>query len=161
MQTIKCLVAVLVMATAGLSVQAQSKDEAKFEKRTQQQAQRMADKLGLDDTTAEKFKETWCDYRKALRAEGPAMDKTRKANPDTVLTDAQVDAEAKARFARERKAIDLKEEYYDKFRKFLSAKQVDQVYQQAESLGKRNRQGEGRDRNRQAGPFPPMPPHDF
>lgn len=161
MQTIKCLVAALVMAAAGLTVQAQSKDDAKFEKRTLRQAQRMADKLGLDDNTTKKFTETWSEYRKALRADEPAMRDPEKENPDTVFTDEQVEARIKAGFARERKAIDVKEEYYTKFREFLSAKQIEQVYRLGEANGGRNRQGENRDRGPQPGQFPPMPPQGF
>ena len=36
----------------------------------------------------------------------------------------------RARFAQSRKVLDIREKYYDEFRKFLSPKQVQKVYDQ-------------------------------
>ena len=44
------------------------------------------------------------------------------------LTDAKVDQMMKERFAISRKTLDVREKYYDEFRKFLSPKQVQKIY---------------------------------
>ena len=46
----------------------------------------------------------------------------------TKLTDAEVDKMMRDRFAQARKMLDIREKYYDEFRKFLSAKQVQKVF---------------------------------
>ena len=66
------------------------------------------------------------------------------------------------RFAQGRKMLDIREKYYDEFRKFLSPKQVQKVYNQ----GMKNRGKFHKEMNRRAGmkkphgnrPDGPMPP---
>lgn len=45
-----------------------------------------------------------------------------------MLTDAEVEADIKTRFAQSRKMLDIREKYYEEFRKFLSPKQVQKMY---------------------------------
>ena len=45
-------------------------------------------------------------------------------------TDEQVDKMMRDRFKQSRKMLDIREKYYDEFRKFLSPKQVEKVYNQ-------------------------------
>jgi hypothetical protein len=44
------------------------------------------------------------------------------------LTDAEVDKMMRDRFAQARKMLDIREKYYGEFRKLLSAKQVQKVF---------------------------------
>ena len=48
--------------------------------------------------------------------------------PKPVPTDAEVEQAIKARFAQSRKILDIREEYYNEFRKFLSPKQIQKMY---------------------------------
>ena len=42
-----------------------------------------------------------------------------KPQPKPVLTDAEVEQQIKGRFAQSRKILDVREKYYDEFRKIL------------------------------------------
>lgn len=98
--------------------------------------------LALDDATAAKFIPVYKKYMEEMRS---TRDMNRKKKPDTkmsvdkqtskpVPTDAEVEAAIKARFAQSRKMLDIREKYYDEFRKFLSPKQIQKMY----NLEKRN-----------------------
>ena len=45
-----------------------------------------------------------------------------------MLTDAEVEQQIKGRFAQSRKILDVREKYYDEFRKILSPKQIMKIY---------------------------------
>ena len=48
--------------------------------------------------------------------------------PPNRPTDAEVEQAIKARFAQSRKILDVREKYYNEFRKFLSPKQIQKMY---------------------------------
>lgn len=91
--------------------------------------------LALDDEEAAKFVPVYKKYMEEMRA---THDMTRKkpepqAEPKEpkepeMLTDAEVEADIKTRFAQSRKMLDIREKYYEEFRKFLSPKQVQKMY---------------------------------
>ena len=54
--------------------------------------------------------------------------KGMKPQPKPVLTDAEVERQIKGRFAQSRKILDVREKYYDEFRKILSPKQIMKIY---------------------------------
>ena len=128
------------------------------EQMTDKQANKIVGDLGLDDKTAAKFKDVYAKYMKEmndLRKEG--MDfrmRGRIQKGDTLAkmkmqmpTDAEVDKMMRDRFKQSRKMLDIREKYYDEFRKFLSPKQVQKVYDK----GMMNRGKFHQEMNRRAG----------
>ena len=128
------------------------------EQMTDKQANKIVGDLGLDDKTAAKFKDVYAKYMKELndlRKEG--MDfrmRGRIQKGDTLAkmkmqmpTDAEVDKMMRDRFKQSRKMLDIREKYYDEFRKFLSPKQVQKVYDE----GMMNRGKFHQEMNRRAG----------
>ncbi len=126
------------------------------EEMMEMQALRMAERLVLDDATTAKFTPVYVKYLTELRSlapeggcpeakEGKKGEKGERpacapegcpapqakegcpAAPQARKTDADVEAEIKARFATARKLIDIQEVYYKELRKFLSPKQVEKV----------------------------------
>ena len=110
------------------------------------QANKIVGDLGLDDKTAAKFTDVYKKYMKELddvrreffrefkknsgMEKGKDGDKVnRRMQPPT---DAEVDKMMRFRFKQSRKMIDIREKYYDEFRKFLSPKQVQKVYDQGQ-----------------------------
>lgn len=100
------------------------------------QANKIVDQLGLDDAKAAKFTEVYKKYMKELNdlrqksmPGKPDMKKGERQAPKQ-MTDAEVDKMMRERFAQGRKMLDIREKYYDEFRKFLSPKQVQKVYDQ-------------------------------
>ena len=145
---------------------AQNREHGKRQHHKRMSVEQMADKqankivgdLGLDDKTAAKFKDVYAKYMKEmndLRKEG--MDfrmRGRIQKGDTLAkmkmqmpTDAEVDKMMRDRFKQSRKMLDIREKYYDEFRKFLSPKQVQKVYDE----GMMNRGKFHQEMNRRAG----------
>jgi len=62
-------------------------------------------------------------------------------------TDDEVDKMMRDRFKQSRKILDIREKYYDEFRKFLSPKQVQKVYDK----GQENHGKFHKEMNRRAG----------
>ena len=136
------LVVAFVMGTQVINAQADKPKGKREHKRPtleqiiQMQSQRIVDELGLDDKTAAKFAEVYKKYMKEMddlrKQYMPAKSDFKKDKPSMPksLTDAEVDKMMRDRFAQARKMLDVREKYYDEFRKFLSPKQVQKVYNQ-------------------------------
>lgn len=104
-----------------------------MEQLADKQAAKIVTDLGLDDKTAAKFTEVYQKYMKELddvRKEFPLYGvKGMKAKAQaSIPTDEEVDKMMRDRFKQSRKMLDIREKYYDEFRKFLSPKQVQKVY---------------------------------
>ena len=106
----------------------QKKDGSRMsvEQLTELRAKRIAQALALDDATAQKFTTTFCACQKELYAANKAMNKGKKRSE---MTDAEIETIQKDRFKQSRKLLDLREKYYGEYRKFLSARQVQRVYE--------------------------------
>lgn len=136
------LVVAFMMGTQVINAQADKPKGKREHKRPtmeqiiQMQSQRIVDELGLDDKTAAKFAEVYKKYMKEMddlrKQYMPAKSDFKKDKPSVPksLTDAEVDKMMRDRFAQARKMLDVREKYYDEFRKFLSPKQVQKVYNQ-------------------------------
>lgn len=106
------------------------------EQMSEMKAKRIAGDLALDDKTAEKFKTTYMEYMKEMHqlwqkdfpmndGKGKDGEKMRK-NKD--LSDAEVEKMIEDRFDRSRKMLDIREKYYKEFKKFLTPKQIQKMY---------------------------------
>lgn len=108
------------------------------------QAEKIVNELSLDDKTAAKFTDVYKKYmqeqndvRKAFAKEFPMREKVADGKGGTEFkmkkpTDAEVDKMMRERFKLSRKLLDVREKYYDEFRKFLSPKQVMKIYDQGQ-----------------------------
>ena len=123
-----------------------------MEQLAEKQAAKIVTDLGLDDKTAAKFTEVYQKYMKELddvRKEFPLYGvKGMKAKAQaSIPTDEEVDKMMRDRFKQSRKMLEVREKYYDEFRKFLSPKQVQKVYDH----GQMNRNLFHQEMNRRAG----------
>ena len=105
----------------------------------ERQTNQMVNTLMLDDAAAARFVPVYQNYLKELRecrmmnrrqlSSGQGTEqKGMKSQPKPVLTDAEVEQQIKGRFAQSRKILDVREKYYDEFRKILSPKQIMKIY---------------------------------
>lgn len=131
-----------------------SRKRMTMEQMVDMQSRKIIGDLGLDDKTAAKFTEVYAKYMKEmndLRKE--YMPKRPEAGKKpSMLTDAEVDKMMRDRFKQSRKMLDIREKYYDEFRKFLSPKQVQKIYDQ----GQMNHGKFHKEMNRRAGMKRPM-----
>lgn len=99
------------------------------EQRISLHVDRQVKALMLDDATAVKFKplyEKYLSELSALHAERESV-KNTATSPQT-KTDAEVLSSLKDQFAKERKALDIREKYFAEFGKVLSPKQVEKIF---------------------------------
>ena len=164
------LVAAFVMGTQVMNAQRheqgkrpQGHRRMTIEQMTEMQANKIIGELGLDDKTAAKFTDV---YKKYMMELNDLRKKNMPKKPDVkpedgktpaMPTDAEVDKMMRNRFKQSRETLDIREKYYDEFRKFLSPKQVQKIYDQ----GQMNQGKFFKEMNRRAGMKPqgshPMP----
>jgi hypothetical protein len=90
------------------------------EERIEKKCKTITEKLMLDDATAATFKPLYKAYLNELSDNFKVESLPDRAN----VSDADVDKSIKNRFEKIRKSIDIREKYYNEFRKFLTAKQA-------------------------------------
>ena len=124
-----------------------------MEQMVNMQANKIIGDLGLDDKTSAKFMDVYKKYmtemndlRKEYMPKRPEEIEKEKKAP-FMPTDAEVDKMMRDRFKQSRKMLDIREKYYDEFRKFLSPKQVQKIYEQ----GQKNHGKFHKEMNRRAG----------
>lgn len=133
------LVGLLLVACALFVQTSQAQDrrpDMSWEKMQDMQIDFMAQSLSLSDKDTEKLKEVYKEYSKEMRTlmGTPRRPKEEKKNdgepqnPWKTMSDEEVEAMIKGRFEQSRKMLDLHEKYYDKYRKFLSPKQIQKIY---------------------------------
>lgn len=128
MKTMK--LAVLAMAIMGMTSAAYAQSDGKTDgkkapSRTENielKADRMAAQLGLDDSQAARFKEIYLRHAKEMNAQ-PKAANAKKA----VKSDSEIDAEMKARLARQITMAEQQSKYYEELRTVLSARQAQRV----------------------------------
>ena len=152
------------------SMSAQSREPSKkphrrmsVEQMSEMQANKIANNLGLDDKKTARFKEVYKKYTRELndlwkknRPEKPKV-KPGEDKVRPMLSDAEVDKMMRTRFAISRKMLDIREKYYNEFRKFMTPKQVQKIFDK----GVENHGRFQKEMNRRAGMKHPegMPKH--
>ena len=155
------LIAAFVMGTQVMNAQRHEygkkmnhkRGEISMETVAEMQANKIIGELGLDDKTAAKFTDVYKKYMKEmndLRKEYMPKVKAGEVSMPTMPTDAEVDKMMRDRFKQSRETLDIREKYYDEFRKFLSPKQVQKIYDQ----GQMNHGKFFKEMNRRAGMKP-------
>lgn len=94
-------------------------------------AKGMAERLMLDDETSTKFVALYEEYLEALSDCCGEKDEDKseaQKEPKTELTDSEIDEQMTARFEAQEKMLDVQKEYYEKFKKVLTMRQVKQLY---------------------------------
>ena len=133
--------------------QPSKKQRMSREQMAEMQAKHISRQLALDDATSQKFIETFSAYQKelwALRPHGKGM-KNRAE-----MTDAEAEKAIKDQFDHSQKVLTLRQEYYKKYSKFLTAKQIQRVYDlEKQSMNRLAKRGPINQRGkRNAGPRP-------
>lgn len=126
------ILAISAILVANISAQEQKqegKERKQFtkEERIDFDTKRLTKELMLSDQQAEKFAVTYRDYRNEVDELFQKGEGKKQFEPGKEFTDKELDQFAKQRFARMKKFAALQEKFYDKFRKDLSARQVEKV----------------------------------
>ena len=131
------ILAISAIFVANISAQEMKQEKCKGFNPAQKvefEIKRLTNELMLSDQQAEKFAVTYREYAAKLD-EQFQKNKPAKVEPGKVLTDAELDQMAKQRFESFKALAELQSKYYDKFRKDLSARQVEKVLKFDEPFG--------------------------
>ena len=122
------VLALSAILVANISAQEQRKEAIRpsKEERVEFEIERLTNELLLSDQQAEKFATLYREYAGKL---DEIFKNQEKIKPEEVkpLTDEQLDKRAKQRFENTKAIANVQAKYYDKFRKDLSARQVEKV----------------------------------
>ena len=142
------LMAVLVLVFCTMGTAQDKQQRMSREQLAEKQAKHIAHELAFDETTTQKFVETYCAYQQEMWALGPRQ----KPEP---TNDEEAEQAIKERFERSQQILDLREKYYEEYSKFLTQQQIQRVYelerQAMNRLEKHHRHG-------QKGPQAPRSP---
>lgn len=127
-QSIKKVLLTSLLASFGVVMIAQNNQRPNFppQLNAEQKANNIANQLALDDETATKFVATYTEYQQELR--DLRKENFPKRSNDSLRTDEEVEQSLQAEFKMQQERLDLQKKYYEKYRKFLSPKQIERVY---------------------------------
>ena len=125
MKTLVKLFVIAMLAVIPATTVAQNKKQPDPEKReafAKAQATEIAKKLELNEDLTKKFTDTYLEYQKQMWTVGRIGFNNRPKFED--MTEEQAKEENKARLDHQRKVLDIRSEYYEKYSKFLTQKQI-------------------------------------
>ena len=135
--------------------QQNKKQHRSREQMAEMQAKHIARQLALDDATSQKFIETFGAYQKEVWALRPQGKQHGKKNSE--MTDAEVEKSIKDQFDHSQKILTLRQEYYKKYSKFLTPKQIQRVYElEKQSMNRLSKRGKGNAAGRPNAPHRPQ-----
>lgn len=131
------ILALSAIFAVNISAQEQQKERVagkplSNEEKVELQIKHLSRELMLSEQQTQKFAVTFREYAAAKEKLFPKKAK-KMVEQGKELTDAELDQLAKQRFECKKKFVDLQVKFYDKFRKDLSARQVQKVLQLEES----------------------------
>ena len=139
MKTIKPILLAALMLVCTVTAMAQKANDTKCESHAKfidKTANYIANELALDDKTRTKFISTYTRYKKELWAEGRCNGKRQRCSEN----EEQAAQNMKQRFERSQKILDIRNKYYKEFSKFMTQKQIEQMYNNEKKMMQRLQQ---------------------
>ena len=96
--------------------------------RIEQQVQHYSEAFALNEEQAQRFGTLYKAYNKQMRAIHDQYRHERTAE-GTTLTDEQVEKRILDNFAQSRAILDVREQYYNEFRKILTPTQINRIFE--------------------------------
>ena len=96
--------------------------------RIEQQVRHYSEVFKLNEEQAQQFATLYKAYNKQMRAIHDQYLHERTAEGSS-LTDEQIEQRILDNFAQSRAILDVREQYYKEFRKFLTASQINQIFE--------------------------------
>ena len=115
------LMAVLMLTFCTVGTAQDRQQRMSREQLAEKQAKYIAHELAFNEATTQQFIETYCAYQQEVWALGP-----RPQNESE--NDEEAEQAIRERFERSQAILDLREKYYEEYSKFLTQKQIQQVY---------------------------------
>ncbi len=138
-----------MLATLTLTAQgmAQAPQRRPHPANNENRNEQLAKSLQLDEATAEQFTKIYAEYHEAMRKvrtqyrfEQPKQGEVKEGEERPTLSDEQIEKNILNRFAMSRAILDIREQYYPRFREVLTPRQIEQLYRLEQRQGERIRQ---------------------
>lgn len=97
--------------------------------KAEDRSQHMAAILGLNDANTKRFVDLYAKYSAEVRAAQQKYRKIKPAKGGAPLTDQQVKTNTENQFALSQAILDIRKKYYQEYVKFLTARQIDRLYE--------------------------------
>ncbi len=145
----KKIVILAISALLAVNISAQEQKKEQFagkqlskEEKVEFKIQHLTRELMLSDQQAEKFAVTFREYsaEKDKLFQKKSKEQFEKGKG---MSEAEMDKAAKQRFEEMKKFADLQAKYYDEFRKYLSARQVEKIFCGKDHFGQKPCCGKG------------------
>lgn len=109
------------------------------EQLAEKQAKHIAEELAFTQEVSDKFIATYLKCQQEIWALGPRHGDQRRhrAHRKRSMTESQVDSIIQSRFDHSQKLLDIRRNYYAEYSKFLTAKQIEKVYELEHKMMKR------------------------
>jgi len=115
----------MMVCVCQVCAQSDSQRKAQRQQLAKAQANHIAEKLELNGKKRALFIQTYCNCQKEIWALGP------KSAAGKEKTDTETDARQsiRNRFDHSKRILAIREKYYEEYSKFLSQKEIEQVYE--------------------------------
>ena len=117
-----------LMLTFGAVSAQQPANRQQAMQRIEQQVRHYCEVFTLSEEQAQQFGTLYKAYNKQMRAIHDQYRHERTAE-GTTLTDEQIEQRILDNFAQSRAILDVREQYYQEFRKFLTPSQINQIFE--------------------------------
>lgn len=135
MKTTRTIILTLMLIFTTIGSQAQdARQRMSREQMAETQAKHIAAALNLTGKTYDRFVETYENYKKELWQTAPKRSKNKCRKSET---EEQAAENTRQRFERSQKMLDIRNKYYQEFSKFLTQKQIEQMYEKERKMMKR------------------------
>lgn len=138
-----------MLATLTLTAQgmAQAPQRRPHPANNENRNEQLAKALQLDEATAGQFTKIYAEYHEAMRKvrtqyrfEQPKQGDAKEGGERPALSDEQIEKNILNRFAMSRAILDIREQYYPRFREVLTPRQIEQLYRLEQRQGERIQQ---------------------
>ena len=115
----------MMVCVCQVYAQADSQRKAQRQQLAKAQANHIAEELDLSGKKRALFIQTYCNCQKEIWALGPKS----TASKDKNETETDARESIRNRFDHSKRILAIREKYYEKYSKFLSQKEIEQVYE--------------------------------
>lgn len=123
----KIIIAMTLLMAISLHAQ-QPANRQQAMQRIEQQVHHYNEAFALSEEQAQQFATLYKAYNRQMRAIHDQYRHERTAEGST-LTDEQIEQRILDNFAQSRAILDVREQYYKEFRKFLTPSQINQIFE--------------------------------
>lgn len=122
------IIAMTMLMALNLHAQQPTGNRQQAMQRIEQQVRHYSEAFALSEEQAQQFATLYKAYNKQMRAIHDQYLHERTAE-GTTLTDEQIEQRILDNFAQSRAILDVREQYYQEFRKLLTPSQINQIFE--------------------------------